>query len=254
MTYCVGMLLRDGLIMVSDTRTNAGVDHISTYRKMTVWQKPGDRVIALMTAGNLSVSQSVVNLLNEALPEDGSDPPDDPNAPDNIMTAPSMFRVARLVGEAVRQVRTNEKPTQLADDSSFSVSLMLGGQVQGRTLRMFHIYDAGNFIEASEDTPYFQLGEHKYGKPLLDRAITFQTGLGDGLKVALISMDSTMRSNMTVGMPLDVAVIRRDQPEVALQHRIEPGDPYFNDIRERWSQALRHAYTILPDADWATLD
>lgn len=240
MTYCCGILLQEGLVMVADTRTNAGLDNIATFRKLHVFSEPGDHVMMLATAGNLSISQSVVSLLQEGLRHPETD------ELETIHTQSSMFRAAQFVGRAVREVYRIDGRLLEEKHLSFDVSLLLGGQVKGGRLRLFMIYAAGNFIESTIDTPYLQIGEHKYGKPILDRSVKFDTNLADGLKLALISMDSTMRSNLGVGMPIDLAVLGRDRLTPELVHRIEPGEPYFHDLRERWSAALRKAHQDIP--------
>jgi putative proteasome-type protease len=244
MTYCVGLYLQDGLVLLSDTRTNAGVDHISTFNKMHVFETPGERVIVAMTAGNLAISQAVINLLSEGL-ENGED-----GAAETLLTVPSMFRAARLVGRAVRQVYETDGPTLEAQGLSFDVSVLLAGQIKDRNMRLFQVYAAGNFIEATEETPFLQIGEHKYGKPILDRVLTHDSDIDDGIKLVLISMDSTLRSNLTVGMPLDLLVYRRDSQRIELKRRISEDDPYFQGIRQRWSAALREAYQSIPRQDW----
>ncbi len=243
MTYCVGLYLQDGLVLLSDTRTNAGVDHISTFSKMHVFETPGERVIVAMTAGNLAISQAVINLLSEGL--DG-----DEGAAESLLTVPSMFRAARLVGRAVRQVYETDGPTLEAQGLPFDVSVLLAGQIKDRNMRLFQVYAAGNFIEATEETPFLQVGEHKYGKPILDRVLTHDSDIDDGIKLVLISMDSTLRSNLTVGIPLDLLVCRRDSQRVELKRRISEDDPYFQGIRQRWSEALREAYQSIPRPDW----
>ncbi len=250
MTYCVGLYLRDGLVLLSDTRTNAGVDHISTFSKMHVFETPGERVIVAMTAGNLAISQAVINLLSEGL-EDGGDGDGGAVGPaETLLTVPSMFRAAQLVGRAVRQVFETDGPTLKAQGLSFDVSVLLAGQIKGRNMRLFQVYAAGNFIEATEETPFLQVGEHKYGKPILDRVLTHDSDIDDGIKLVLISMDSTLRSNLTVGMPLDLLVYRRDSQRIELKRRISEDDPYFQGIRQRWSAALREAYQSIPRPDW----
>ncbi len=244
MTYCVGLCLAEGLALVADTRTNAGVDHISTFGKMHVFARPGERVIAVMTAGNLAACQAVINLLSEGLEDKES------GAVETIAEVPSMFRAAQLTGAAVRAVYEIDGAAMQAQSISFDVSILLAGQIKGRQLRLYQVYPAGNFIEATPDTPFLQVGEHKYGKPILDRAVTYDTRLQDGLKLALISMDSTLRSNLTVGMPLDVLLYRRDSLDVELQTRITEEDPYFRTLRERWSEALREAYKAIPEPPW----
>ncbi len=245
MTYCVGLYLADGIVLLSDTRTNAGVDNISSFRKMHVFEQPGARAIVALTSGNLAVTQAVINLIQEGSRNEDS------GEVETIYTVPSMFRAAQLVGSTVRSVYKNYGESMEAQGIKFDVSIILAGQLQDRTLRLFQIYAAGNFIAATSDTPYFQIGETKYGKPILDRALTYDTSLADGTKLALISMDSTLRSNLSVGLPMDYAVIRKGTCTVSAQRRITEHDPYFDMIRERWSTALRDAYRAIPTADWA---
>jgi putative proteasome-type protease len=243
MTYCVGLDLRDGLVLLADTRTNAGVDNIATFSKTYVFEQPGERVIALLAAGNLALTQSIVNLLHEGIESD--------DIVETLLGAKSMFRAAQLVGEAVRRIYRIDGPAMQAQNISFDVSFLLGGQISGGNPRLFQIYAAGNFIEATPDTPFLQIGEHKYGKPILDRAASYDTDLYDGVKLALISMDSTLRSNLTVGPPVDLLVYRRDAFKFELKRRITEDDPYFRMIRERWSEALREAYLAIPRPDWS---
>jgi putative proteasome-type protease len=240
MTYCCGILVREGLVMFGDTRTNAGVDNVSTFRKLHVFRDSGKRIMAIATAGNLSISQSVVSTLTEGIenPQTGEF--------ETLMNAPSMFQAAQRVGRVVRQLHEAEGKALEASEVRFDVSFLFGGQIKGGRLRLFMIYAAGNFIECTTDTPYLQIGEHKYGKPVLDRAVSFETDLYDALKVGLVSVDSTMRSNLSVGMPIDVLVVRRDACDAELIYRIEPGEPYFHDLRERWSAALRAAHMSIP--------
>jgi putative proteasome-type protease len=240
MTYCVGILVQDGLVMIADTRTNAGLDNISTFRKLHVFEQKGERVITLSTAGNLSISQSVVDLVTEGLynPET--------NKTEKLMDMPSMFRAAQLVGRAIRHVRTIDAEAMKRDGISFDVSFLVGGQIAGGPLRLFMVYTAGNFIECGSDSPFFQIGEHKYGKPILDRSVNANSDLYDALKISLISMDSTMRSNLGVGLPIDLLVIRRDALETEVVRRIDAGDVYFENLRDRWSAALRAAYMAIP--------
>ncbi len=240
MTYCAGVLVQDGLVMIADTRTNAGLDDVSTFRKLHVFSWPGERTFAVATAGNLSVTQSVVSLLHEGIPNAET------GEPDTLANAPSMFRAAQLVGRAIRSVRDTDGPALREAGVKFDVSMLFGGQIKGQPMQLFMIYGAGNFIECGMDAPFLQIGEHKYGKPILDRAVTFRTHLYDALKVGLISMDSTMRSNLGVGLPIDLIVLRRDAGEPELNRRIEAGEPYFHDLRERWSAALRAAHTAIP--------
>ncbi len=244
MTYCVGLYLDQGLVLLSDTRTNAGLDNIATFSKMHVLDLPGDRVIAVMTAGNLAVTQAVVA---RALEGAGADKDGDHRTLANV---PSMFEAARLVGDAVREVYARDAAALAAQNFGFEASLIVAGQIAGRRMRMFQIYSAGNFIEATKDTPFLQIGEHKYGKPILDRVARFDTPLDDAVKLALISMDSTLRSNLSVGLPADLMIYRRDSARVAQQRRIRDDDPYFREISGRWSAALRQAYRDLPTPDW----
>ena len=240
MTYCCGILVRDGLVMIADTRTNAGVDNIATFRKLNVFQRPGERIMALASSGNLSISQSVVSLLNEGFPNPET------GETETLLNAPTMFQAAQRIGRAVRQVHETEGAALKASEVSFDVSFLLGGQLKSGRLRLFMIYAAGNFIECTPDTPYLQIGEHKYGKPVLDRAIMYGIDLYDALKIGLISVDSTMRSNLSVGLPLDILIVRRDAIAAELSYRIEPGEPYFQDLRDRWSAALRAAHIAIP--------
>lgn len=241
MTYCIGILLKQGLVMLSDSRTNAGVDNIATFRKMTVWEQPGERVIALMSSGNLAITQAVVTYLEEGLGEGG----------ETILAVPSMFRAAQLVGQAVRAVYTEVGGAlEAKDPGSFNVSFLLGGQVKGRRCRLFQVYAAGNFIHASDRTPFLQIGEHKYGKPILDRALGYETEPRVAAKLALLSMDSTLRSNLSVGLPLDLLIYRTDALKTELRRTIDDGDPYFEQIRQGWSSALRNAIKAMPDVPW----
>jgi putative proteasome-type protease len=241
MTYGVGLLLEDGLVLCSDSRTNAGVDHVATFRKMHVWENPGERCMVLLTAGNLATSQSVVSLLTEGMGEDRNE---------TMLNVPSMFEAARLAGRAVREVYDLDAQRLKEQGSEFNISMILGGQIKGRRLRLFQIYSAGNFIEATVDTPYMQIGETKYGKPILDRVVSGRTTLNEAAKCALISMDSTLRSNVSVGLPIDIAIVRRDECRVAVRKRLDETDLYLSDIRRRWSEGLRSVFQTVPDPDW----
>ena len=236
MTYCVGLLLNEGMVLLSDTRTNAGLDNIAIYRKMFVFEDPGERVIAILTAGSLSVTQTTIARLTEAV--------DDPEATSDtsIMLAPTMLKVAEMIGDTLARVRQTVDDKLAAMRQGASASLIVAGQRKGGTMRMFLIYPEGNFIEATEDTPFLQIGEHKYGKPILDRIVRPETSIEDGQKAALLSMDSTLRSNLSVGMPLDLAVIRADDCRIGLRRRIEAGDPDFVKMSLAWSQALRDSF------------
>jgi putative proteasome-type protease len=246
MTYCCGILVRDGLVMIADTRTNAGLDNISTFRKLHVYSEPGERVMALASSGNLSFAQSVRSILIEGIEnaETGEH--------ETLMNSPTMFQAAQRIGRVVRSVRATEQAALQAAGLDFDVAFLFGGQIKGERLRLFMIYSAGNFIECTTDTPYLQIGEHKYGKPVLDRAIHFDTDVHDALKIGLISMDSTMRSNLGVGLPIDILIVKRDILNPELNYRIEPGEPYFLDLRDRWSGALRAAHMSIPRPPYRT--
>jgi putative proteasome-type protease len=237
MTYCVGVQVDEGLVFLSDSRTNAGVDQVSTFRKMTFFEVPDDRVIVLLSAGNLAVSQSVTGLLRERVT----------GAKNSLLTVRTMSDAARLVGDAVRDVHKRDAEPLQAHGIEFNPTFIIGGQIGGETPRLFHVYSAGNFIETTADTRYFQIGESKYGKPIIDRVVKAETSLAAAAKCALISMDSTIRSNLSVGMPLDLAIVRRDALRIALHRSIGPEDAYFKVIRDGWGEALRNAFHALPD-------
>ena len=235
MTYCVGLLLNEGMVLLSDTRTNAGLDNISTYRKMFTFEDSGERVIVIMTAGSLSVSQTTIAQLREAI-EDPEATPDT-----SIMLAPTLLKVAEIVGARLARVRA-EVDEKLSAMQGASASMIVAGQRRGGAMRLFLVYPEGNFIEATEDAPFLQIGEHKYGKPILDRVVKPTTSLSDAQKAVLLSMDSTLRSNLSVGMPLDLAVIEKDACKVTQKRRIEAGDPAFRAMSEAWSNALRDGF------------
>jgi putative proteasome-type protease len=235
MTYCVGLLLHEGMVLLSDTRTNAGLDNISTYRKMYTFQDPGERVIIIMTAGSLSVTQTTIARLREAI----EDPEATPET--SIMLAPTMLKVADIVGDMLAQVRA-VVDERLSAMQGATASMIVAGQRKGGAMRLFLIYPEGNHIEATDDAPFLQIGEHKYGKPILDRVIHPDTSLQDAQKAVLLSMDSTLRSNLSVGMPLDLAVIARDDCKVTEKRRIEAGDKSFQAMSEAWSRALRDGF------------
>ena len=232
--------MRDGLVMIADTRTNAGLDNVSTFRKLHVFSKPGERIMAIATAGNLAISQSVLSTLSEGLEDSHT------GEIETLLNAPTMFQAAQRIGRAIRSVHATEGVVLKSEDINFDVSFLFGGQIKGSRMRLFMVYPAGNFIECTTDTPYLQIGEHKYGKPVLDRAITYDLDLYDALKIGLVSVDSTMRSNLSVGLPLDILIARRDAYDAEVSYRIEPGEPYFHDLRERWSAALRAAHLNIP--------
>lgn len=242
MTYCIGLKLADGLVLMSDTRTNAGVDNISRYSKMFTWNVEGERVIAIATAGNLSITQAVITQLNKDIAAAAEDPDKE-----NILNAQSMHRVAQIAGDAMRHVQELHGKNIEEQGAKADATLLVAGQRRGGNPRLFLVYAAGNFIEATDDTPFFQLGEHKYGKPILDRVIETSTTIPTALKAVMVSMDSTLRSNLSVGMPLDLTVIKAGTFQFALQRRIESDDPDFRKISTSWSEALRTAFDALPD-------
>ncbi len=238
MTYCVALTLREGLVFLSDTRTNAGVDNVSRVKKLFTWQAPGDRAIAMMTAGNLGITQAVISEINEDLDRPPLDRP-------NLFSAESMFDVAQLVGDTMRKVQQRYSEGLASRGVDSGASIIVGGQRAGGRPRLFLVYAAGNFIEATEDSPYFQIGEHKYGKPIIDRVITTETEMQDAIICALLSMDSTLRSNLSVGMPLDLAVLRTDALVFEQLRRIEADDQSFREFSERWSRELRDAFAVM---------
>ncbi|SES73927.1 proteasome-type protease [Paracoccus homiensis] len=237
MTYCVGLKLNAGLVLLSDTRTNAGLDNISCYRKMFIFEEPGERSLVIMTAGSLSVTQTTLARLEEAIEDEMAD------ETTSIMKAPNMLRVATIIGDTLTRTR-REIADQCRDlKQQASASMIVAGQRRGGDMRMFLIYPEGNFIEATDDTPFLQIGEHKYGKPILDRVVTPDTSLSDAQKAVLLSMDSTLRSNLSVGMPLDLAVMEKDACRVTTRRRIQEGDPDFMEMSAAWSAALRDSFT-----------
>lgn len=238
LTYCVALKLNQGLVFLSDTRTNAGVDNVSRVKKQFHWSVPGERAIAMMTAGNLGITQAVISELNEQI-----DNPD--NGQMTLLTAKSMFDVAQLVGETMQKVQERYGPGLASRGASSDASIIVGGQRRGGRSRLFHIYAAGNFIEAMDDAPFFQIGEHKYGKPIIDRVVNVETDLQDAIICALLSMDSTIRSNLTVGMPLDLAVLRSNLLEFDQIRRIEADDQKFHEFSEMWSTQLKDAFQVM---------
>ena len=241
MTYCVGMVLDKGLVLMSDTRTNSGVDNISVFRKMYNWSVPGERNISIMTAGNLATTQAVISKLEERskAPEERSN---------SVLELPTMFQVAIEMGNLLREtIDTTQKINGANGGSRFTASLILAGQIKGMEPRLFLVYPEGNFIEASFDTPFFQIGETKYGRPILLRAYDRTMGFEDAVKLLMVSMDSTLKANLSVGLPLDLLVIERDRFEPLHERRIEVGDPYFEAISNSWGDALKSAFHSLPD-------
>ena len=240
MTYCVGLRLDRGLVFMADTRTNSGVDNIATYGKMHRWSKPGDRAIVLLSAGNLATSQAVVSLLDER-----SVAPAD-RAP-SILEAPTMFQVARLVGQTLKEVIANHADAGQQAEATFNSTMIVGGQIGDMDPRLFLIYPEGNFIEASAETPFMQIGETKYGKPILVRAYDPAMSFEDAVKLLLVSFDSTLKANLSVGMPLDLLVYEDGALELDEPLRIEADDPYYRQISSGWGDALRSAFDSLPD-------
>ncbi len=244
MTYCVGIKLNAGLVFLSDSRTNSGLDQISTFRKMIVYEKPGDRFMTLLSAGNLSISQSVREILQvEQLK-------DEAGKPLTIWNAKSMFDAARVLGSAVRHVFERDAESLKKSGVEFNVALIFGGQIGNEPMRLFQVYSAGNFIEATPETPYFQIGESKYGKPVLDRVITPDTPLGEAAKCALVSMDSTLKSNLSVGLPLDLVVYEAGALKVDKIVCIEESNPYLKMLRGAWGNKLREVFDSIEDPEW----
>lgn len=230
------------MVFASDSRTNAGVDHVSSFRKMTAYERPGDRVIVILSSGNLSVTQNAVNLL-ESRARPGEAAP-------NIWNAQSMYEVATLLGDALREIKRRDTPYLTQNNIDASANFILGGQLRGERQRLFMLYQEGNFIEATPETPFFQVGETKYGKPIIDRVVNPATSLVDATKCVLVSFDSTMRSNVSVGLPIDLVIYAKDALRIQLQRRITEADPYFAMIHRRWGEGLRRVFTQLPDPHW----
>lgn len=240
MTYCVGVRLDNGLIFMSDTRTNAGIDNISTFRKMFSWTKPGERHITVMTSGNLATTQSVISVLDER-----TKAAEDRNP--SLLEVPTMFQAARHVGEVLREVVSSNATGGQKADSTFNATIILGGQIKGGEQQLFLIYPEGNFLEASTDTPFFQIGETKYGKPILVRAYDPDMSFEDTLKLLMVSFDSTIKANLSVGLPLDFQVYEKDSFSQGEERRIDQDDAYFNSISSGWGEALKIAFDSLPD-------
>lgn len=245
MTYCLGIITRYGFVLGSDSRTNAGVDYISTYQKLFDFSKPKERVIVLATSGNLSISQAVVNALHHDLKQ-----PDQAN----LHTFPSLYEIALYVGNKVRQIQERERPWLEKDGIDYSCTLLMGGQVMGEAPGLYMIYSQGNCIQAMPETPFLQIGETKYGKPILDRTLTFNTSLGEAAKCALLSIDSTMKSNISVGPPIDLVMYEADSFVIQHQLRLRLGDPYLAKIRKLWETSLRQAFERMPDVEWEYVD
>jgi putative proteasome-type protease len=243
MTYCVGMLLEDGIVLASDSRTHAGVDDFAKFCKMTVFERAGDRVLVLLSSGNLAGTQAVISVLKQR-----SDAVD---GPPNLWTAGTMFDVAILVSDAMRDIERRDTPFLQGGAISFNASFIVGGQLRGEPPRLFRIYAEGNFIEASADTRLLQTGEAKYGKPILDRLLTGAPTLAEAAKCALVSFDSTMRSNLSVGMPIDLVCYERDSLEIRMRRRFDQGDAYFTALSREWSAGVRKVFRELPELEWS---
>jgi putative proteasome-type protease len=241
MTYCIGIMLDTGLVFASDSRTHAGVDNFASFCKMTVFDRVGDRVIVLLSSGNLAGTQAVISVLKQRNTKDGVP---------NLWSAESMFDTAMLVSDAMRDVNRRDGQHLADSDVSFNASFILGGQIAGEPPRLFRIYAEGNFIEASLETPYLQTGETKYGKPIIDRVITRSTSLNDAAKCVLVSFDSTMRSNLSVGMPIDLICYQRDSLEVRMRRRFDEDDAYFSTLGKQWTEGTRQVFSRLPKLDW----
>jgi len=243
MTYCVGMLVEEGLAMIADTRTNAGVDNISSYKKLHIVNEPGQRVLAVATAGNLSVTQTALAMVRDGVHLKVGE------APDTLETADTLFRCAQLLGHALRNVRQSIAPAMEADNLNTSASMLLGGQIAGGPMQLFLIYSQGNFIECGPDTPFLQIGEAKYGKPILASGLKGDTPLAEAVKLGLISFSTTTRCNVGVGAPFDMLVMERDQLRADVR-RLDADDPYFNDLHDRWTRAQADARAAMPAPPW----
>ncbi len=241
MTYCVALLLDEGVVLASDTRTHAGVDQVAIYPKMNLFEVRGERVICILTAGNLAITQAVVNGLREAIKIDKTT---------HLHSATSMFEVAKIVGDELRQVFERDAEHLKNHSTEFNASILLAGQIKGEKPRLFNVYAAGNFIETSQDTPYFQIGEIKYGKPILDRVVKYNTDMLDAVKCVMISFDSTIRSNVSVAAPIDLLLYRIDTFHADCHQRITENDPYYTLVRKGWAEGLKKVFSELPSPDW----
>lgn len=241
MTYCVALLIDQGLVLASDTRTNAGVDQVAMFPKMHIFEVPGERVITLLTAGNLSITQSVVNRLKAAV---------DANKKGNLHQVKTMFEAVNLVGDEIRAVFKRDGIHLKNQNTEFSASILVAGQIKGEKPRLFNIYSAGNFIETSPETPYFQIGETKYGKPIIDRVLRHDSDMMDVVKCVLISFDSTIRSNLSVAAPIDMLLYRADTFHADCRQRIAESDPYYTSVRKSWSEGLKKVFSEINNPDW----
>lgn len=243
MTYCAAAMLDAGIVFASDSRTNAGVDNIATFRKMKVFEFPGNRVVVTLGSGNLAVTQATLNLIEQNIRRNDGSP--------NLANVSSMYDVADLVGISLRAVRERDGPYMEQSNVDSGASFIVGGQIAGEQQRLFLVYSEGNFIEATPETPFFQIGETKYGKPILDRVITRSTTLDDAIKCVLVSFDSTMKSNLSVGMPIDLLCYDRDSLQVTKVRRFDEKDDYMRGLRQQWGEGLRRAFTNLANFEWS---
>ena len=241
MTYCLGILLKDGIVMAADSRTNAGVDYISTFRKLTVFEELGARVIGLASAGNLATSQAVTSMVSERMGALTGE--------DSIFSSTTMFNVAQIVGRTLRQVIEENGESVKGGGGDASATFILGGQIKDRSPRLFLIYPAGNFIEATAETPFLQIGENKYGKPILDRTVQYDMPLDRAITAALVSFDSTMRSNLSVGPPIDLITVLDGRQRVERHIVLQEDDPYFTDLRTQYGDGIVSVFDNLPDPD-----
>jgi putative proteasome-type protease len=240
-TYCVGVLLEQGMVFASDSRTSAGLDNVATFCKMTVFERPGERVVVLLSSGNLAGTQTVISMLRQRNASAGCA---------NLWSAGSMLDVVLCISDVMRAVEARDAKRLAESDVAFNASLIVGGQLKGEAMRLFRIYAEGNFIEASEDTPFLQTGEAKYGKPIIDRVITPSTSMSDATKCVLVSFDSTMRSNISVGMPIDLLCYERDALQVRMRRRFQSHDTYFSALSSAWSEGTREVFRKLPELKW----
>jgi putative proteasome-type protease len=243
MTYCVGVLLEEGIVFASDSRTHAGVDNFATFCKMTVFERADDRMIVLLSSGNLAGTQAVISVLKQRGAMKKSTEP-------SIWTASTMFDVAVLVSDATRDIERRDGKHLASSAVRFDASFIIGGQIKGEPMRLFRTFAEGNFIEASADTTFFQTGEAKYGKPIIDRVITRATSLADATKCVLVSFDSTMRSNLSVGMPIDLVCYRRESLKLEMRRRLDQGDAYFASLSKEWGHGVRKVFRELPELPW----
>jgi putative proteasome-type protease len=245
MTYCVASVTEQGIVFASDSRTNAGIDHVASFSKMNVFETPGERVVVILSAGNLATSQSVNTLLRTRMMDASGKPGEH-----GILGVRHLFDAAKLLGETLREVSARDHEASERHHVDVSADFIIGGQIRGEAPRLFHVYSIGNFIEATPDTPYFQIGETKYGKPIIDRLVRYGSPLEEVAKALIVSFESTMRSNMSVGLPIDVLAYERDALRVKLRRRFCEGDRYFNEVSRFWEQGIRRAFEELPDLTW----